>query len=83
MTNPAPCARHFPPLIDVAELFADPVISGASISPDRTRIAYLGPAHWVRCLWDHFVRNLMGETPPPYRLAEIPFDPEMLAAMGG
>ena len=42
-----------PKLIDVEEFFADPVFSGASISPDGTRIGYLAPAHgrtnvWVR-----------------------------------
>ncbi|MEV6984758.1 prolyl oligopeptidase family serine peptidase [Sphaerisporangium sp. NPDC051017] len=42
-------------LIDVEEFFADPEFSGASISPDGTRIAYLAPAHgrlnvWVRGL---------------------------------
>jgi dipeptidyl aminopeptidase/acylaminoacyl peptidase len=42
-----------PRLIPVEELFADPVFSGASISPDGTKLAYLAPAHgklnvWVR-----------------------------------
>ena len=42
-----------PPLIDIEELFADPLFSGASISPDGTRIAYLAPKNgrtnvWVR-----------------------------------
>ena len=42
-----------PRLIPVEELFADPVFSGASISPDGTRLAYLAPNHgrtqvWVR-----------------------------------
>ncbi|SEE74146.1 S9 family peptidase [Jiangella alba] len=45
MTAPAP--------IDVEELFADPEFSGASISPDGTRLAYLAPWSgrtnvWVR-----------------------------------
>jgi dipeptidyl-peptidase 4 len=40
-------------------------------------------AYWVRRRWDYFVQHLMGETPPKYRLADIPFDLEMLAAMGG
>lgn len=39
--------------IDVEEFFADPLFSGASISPDGTRIAYLAPKYgrtnvWVR-----------------------------------
>ncbi|HET7571242.1 MAG TPA: alpha/beta fold hydrolase [Gaiellaceae bacterium] len=42
-----------PRLIEVEELFADPEFSGASISPDGTRLAYLAPKHgrtqvWVR-----------------------------------
>ncbi|AOS63962.1 S9 family peptidase [Actinoalloteichus hymeniacidonis] len=42
-----------PRLIDVEEFFADPVFSGATISPDGTRIAYLAPKSgrmnvWVR-----------------------------------
>src|SRR4051794_40521067 len=42
-----------PRLIDVEELFADPLFSGASISPDGNRIAYLAPQDgrlnvWVR-----------------------------------
>jgi dipeptidyl aminopeptidase/acylaminoacyl peptidase len=42
-----------PPLIDIEKLFADPQFSGASISPDGTRIAYLAPKYgrtnvWVR-----------------------------------
>jgi hypothetical protein len=42
-----------PPLIAVEDLFADPVFSGASISPDGSRLAYLAPKDgrvnvWVR-----------------------------------
>ncbi|MEV0248840.1 alpha/beta fold hydrolase [Nocardia sp. NPDC050712] len=42
-----------PKLIDVEEFFANPKFSGASISPDGTRIAYLAPQYgrtnvWVR-----------------------------------
>src|SRR5215469_9464307 len=42
-----------PPLIDIEKLFADPLFSAASISPDGTRIAYLAPKNgrtnvWVR-----------------------------------
>ena len=44
-----------PGLIDVEELFADPEFSGASISPDGARLAYLAPWSgrtnvWVRGL---------------------------------
>lgn len=42
-----------PRLFDIGEFFADPAFSGASISPDGTKLAYLAPAHgrtnvWVR-----------------------------------
>ncbi|WP_036567708.1 S9 family peptidase [Nocardia sp. BMG51109] len=45
--------ESLPELIGVEEFFADPVFSGASISPDGTRIAYLAPKDgrtnvWVR-----------------------------------
>src|SRR5690349_14048700 len=44
-----------PQLIDVETLFADPVFSGAQISPDGRKIAYLAPQHgrtnvWVRAI---------------------------------
>jgi dipeptidyl aminopeptidase/acylaminoacyl peptidase len=53
MTSTVNRAATLPRLIDVEELFADPVFSGASISPDGTRIAYLAPKYgrtqvWVR-----------------------------------
>ena len=34
-----------PPLFDVEELFADPVFSSATLSPDGTRVAYLAPRY--------------------------------------
>jgi len=40
-------------------------------------------AYWVRRRWDFFVRHLMGETPPPYRIADVPADPEYLAMLMG
>ena len=44
-----------PPLIEVEDLFADPRFSGASISPDGKRLAYLAPKYgrtqvWVRAV---------------------------------
>ena len=55
MTEVARRVGSLPKLIDVAEFFADPVFSGASISPDGKRIAYLAPKYgrtnvWVRGL---------------------------------
>ena len=46
-----------PRFIDVDTFFADPVFSGASISPDATKLAYLAPDNgrtqvWVRGLDD-------------------------------
>ncbi|WP_243793631.1 S9 family peptidase [Saccharopolyspora gloriosae] len=51
--NPTRLGR--PKSIDVEEFFADPEFSGASISPDGTRIAYLAPENgrtnvWIRGL---------------------------------
>ncbi|GAA0546275.1 dipeptidyl aminopeptidase/acylaminoacyl peptidase [Saccharopolyspora erythraea NRRL 2338] len=48
-----PSRGTLPKPVDVEEFFADPVFSGASISPDGTRIAYLAPKCgrtnvWVR-----------------------------------
>lgn len=53
MTTTSKQTGSLPRLIDVEEFFADPVFSGASISPDGTKIAYLAPKYgrtqvWVR-----------------------------------
>ncbi|HVT63525.1 MAG TPA: alpha/beta fold hydrolase [Mycobacteriales bacterium] len=40
-----------PRLIDVEELFADPIFSGAGISPDGTRLAYLSPKYGRTQVW--------------------------------
>ena len=40
-------------------------------------------AYWVRRRWDYFVQHLMGETPPAYRIADVPVDPEYLAMFLG
>ena len=53
------------------------------IVPNADHFMAVNAAYWVRRRWDYFVQHLMGETPPKYRLADIPFDLEMLAAMGG
>jgi dipeptidyl aminopeptidase/acylaminoacyl peptidase len=55
MTDAVSGAGTAPRLISVDELFADPLFSNATISPDGTRIAYLAEAHgrtnvWVRGL---------------------------------
>ncbi|MFE3542951.1 S9 family peptidase [Nocardia sp. NPDC059177] len=43
--------RTRPELFAVEEFFADPEFSGATISPDGTRIAYRAPAHGRRNVW--------------------------------
>jgi acetyl esterase/lipase len=53
MTEVSSHVGSLPRLIDVEEFFVDPVFSGASISPDGTKIAYLAPEYgrtnvWVR-----------------------------------
>ncbi|HUA23977.1 MAG TPA: S9 family peptidase [Steroidobacteraceae bacterium] len=53
MSKTPSSAGSLPRLIDIDELFADPVFSNASISPDGKRIAYLAPKNdrtnvWVR-----------------------------------
>jgi dipeptidyl aminopeptidase/acylaminoacyl peptidase len=53
------------------------------IVPNADHFMAVNAAYWVRRRWDYFVQHLMGETPPAYRIAEIPFDAEMLASMGG
>ncbi|GEM32263.1 putative peptidase [Nocardia neocaledoniensis NBRC 108232] len=40
-----------PELIGIEEFFADPEFSGATISPDGTRLAYRAPAHGRLNLW--------------------------------
>lgn len=53
------------------------------IVPNADHFMAVNAAYWVRRRWDYFVQHLMGETPPRYRIADIPFDAEMLASMGG
>lgn len=53
MTATTPTGTQQPRRIEVEEFFADPEFSGASISPDGARIAYLAPEYgrtqvWVR-----------------------------------
>nr|WP_255585854.1 S9 family peptidase [Tsukamurella sp. TY48] len=57
MTATTPTSTGRPRRIEVEEFFADPEFSGASISPDGNRIAYLAPKYgrtqvWVRGIDD-------------------------------
>ena len=53
------------------------------IVPNADHFIAVNSAYWQRRRWDYFVRHLLGETPPDYRIAEIPFDPELLASLSG
>jgi len=53
------------------------------IVPNADHFMAVNAAYWTRRRWDYFVRHLLGETPPAYRIADIPFDPELLASMSG
>jgi dipeptidyl-peptidase 4 len=51
------------------------------IVPNADHSMLMDAAYWLRRRWDYFVRHLMGETPPAYRIADVPVDPELLAEM--
>jgi len=53
------------------------------IVPNAEHAILVHTAYWIRRRWDYFVRHLLGETPPAYRIADIPVDPEYLAMMMG
>ncbi|MFG2584808.1 S9 family peptidase [Streptomyces malaysiensis] len=49
------------------------------ILPNACHHMVPGSAYWNRRRWDYFVRHLMGETPPDYRIAEFP-NPDFVLA---
>ncbi|SDU47120.1 S9 family peptidase [Jiangella alkaliphila] len=53
------------------------------IVPNADHSMFHQQAYWLRRRWDYFVRHLMGETPPSYRIADVPVDPEVIAAYMG
>ncbi|WP_419999959.1 DPP IV N-terminal domain-containing protein [Streptomyces boninensis] len=53
------------------------------IVPNADHTMLWNQAYWLRRRWDYFVRHLLGATPPPYRIADIPADPEALAELLG
>lgn len=53
------------------------------IVPNADHSMIHNQAYWFRRRWDYFVQHLQYETPPDYRIADIQFDAEMLAAMMG
>ena len=52
------------------------------VMPNAEHGLLVNAPYWIRRRWDYFVEHLMGETPPRYRIAEIPLDAEALAALG-
>lgn len=52
------------------------------IVPNAEHSLMVHQEYWLRRRWDYLVRHLMGETPPAYRIADIPLDAEVLAALG-
>jgi dipeptidyl aminopeptidase/acylaminoacyl peptidase len=42
--------------------------------PNADHLAMPHRAYWLRRRFDYFVQHLMGETPPPYRIEDVPFD---------
>jgi dipeptidyl-peptidase 4 len=53
------------------------------IVPNADHFMLVERAYWLRRRWDYVVQHLMGETPPAYRIADIPVDAEMLADLLG
>jgi dipeptidyl aminopeptidase/acylaminoacyl peptidase len=53
------------------------------VVPNADHSLMVHNAYWVRRRWDYFVQHLMGETPPAYRIADVPADPEYIAMMLG
>ncbi|WP_031470285.1 S9 family peptidase [Sciscionella sediminilitoris] len=53
------------------------------IVPNADHSMLVHAAYWMRRRWDYFVRHLMGATPPDYRIADIPLDPERLGELLG
>ncbi len=53
------------------------------IVPNADHTMLDNAAYWFRRRWDYFVQHLMGQTPPAYRIADIPIEPEMLASLMG
>ena len=53
------------------------------IVPNAEHAILVHTAYWIRRRWDYFVQHLLGETPPAYRIADIPVDPDYLAMMLG
>lgn len=48
------------------------------IVPNADHSMHHHQAYWLRRRWDYFVEHLMGQTPPDYRIKDIPIDPQRL-----
>jgi dipeptidyl aminopeptidase/acylaminoacyl peptidase len=53
------------------------------IVPNAEHAGLEHQAYWLRKRWDYFVQHLQGETPPAYRIADIPIDLEFLQDLWG
>ncbi len=51
------------------------------IVPNADHSMFHNLAWWSRQRWDYFVTHLMGEEPPAYRVADVQYDAELLAAL--
>jgi dipeptidyl aminopeptidase/acylaminoacyl peptidase len=45
------------------------------IIPNADHFMMVHREYFIRRRWDYLVQHLLGETPPPYRLADIPIEP--------
>ncbi|HET7571244.1 MAG TPA: DPP IV N-terminal domain-containing protein [Gaiellaceae bacterium] len=45
------------------------------IVPNAEHSLFVNAAYWLRRRWDYFVQHLLGETPPEYRIADLPYVP--------
>ena len=44
------------------------------IVPNAYHSGVVTNGYWIRKRWDYLVQHLMGETPPAYRIADVPFN---------
>jgi dipeptidyl aminopeptidase/acylaminoacyl peptidase len=42
------------------------------IVPNADHSLFVNASYWLRRRWDYFVRHLLGEEPPAYRIADVP-----------
>jgi len=42
------------------------------VVPNADHSLFVNASYWLRRRWDYFVRHLLGEEPPAYRIADVP-----------